>query len=126
MESPEQIGAEPKQIEQESKIIELNLGELKTGDKIKVKTAPGGGITDYEITIIGKRKGVFIVSVESWSDADEGGQTEAFIAKLPGGFLMGKGGGITDGILKIADEQNPNCLFLIVYDIQRQESGVKH
>lgn len=103
--APEQ--AESKLKEDKTKITELDFSGLEIGDRIMAKTGSEEGSRDYEITVVGKRKNGLLVSVKSAS----GESREEFTARIPGGFLTGEKGGLTEGVLKIADEANQNCLY---------------
>lgn len=112
MKSSEQMGRMLEQTEiglkkDEAKITELDFSGLEIGDKITTKTVSEAGGGDYEITVVGKRKNGLLVSVKSGS----GEKRREFIARMPGGFLMGEKGGLTAGVLKITDEESKGCLY---------------
>lgn len=90
--------------EQEPKIEEVNLKDLKRGDKIIVKV---GEKTTYEITLLGREKGSANVKLKITTysaDNPEQPQIEELTARMPGGFEMNKGAGIMNDIIKAGGE----------------------
>ena len=72
---------------------EINLKDLKKGDKIVVETRNGEDIEIYEMTLLGRERGsanVQLKITKRLAKDPEHPQVEELIARMPGGFEMNK------------------------------------
>ena len=79
-----------KKLEAEPILQEINLKELKRGDKIIIEV---GDKTTYEITLLSREKGsanVKLKIIKYSADNPEHPQIEELTARMPGGFEMDK------------------------------------
>ena len=95
----EQVPEEEKGTES---VEEISFDELNRGDQLEVTISARTEPKTYKITIVGKRKNGLLVEV-NYGDRN-------YRALMPGGFTK-FGPGVTERILKVANEDEENCLY---------------
>lgn len=103
--SSEEMRISPEKLDQEIK--EIDFADLEIGDGLIIETILDEAIGKFEITVTGKRKSDLLVSVQK----EYGKEQEKFAARMPGGFTMHKEKGLTPRVLKVATEEEKNCLY---------------